>query len=245
MFCGALQIVADFDSVQAGDTAIYRIYLGDSLAPADSVYGLAFSVNYDTTLVDTNGLFFADYTDCWIAPQNMLLTFTKDLYPVPQADLATVRTSTMDTSGYGELCRIGFVTIDNISGKKDLLTKALRISLSDIRFINHEMMQLAITGSEDSTVVWQEELSAGPATSHPELTIYPLPAEDHFAFTLLGEQMEGWELRNLEGNVVLSGNAEGRTKVVVDTRSLASGLYFLQVGTSGGSQIIGKVPILR
>lgn len=240
-----LQVVATFDSVQAGDTAVYRVYLGDSINHADSVYGLAFTINYDTTLVDSNGLFFADYSYCWIGAPSQLLTFTKDLYPVPQADLAVARTNATDTSGYGEICRIGFVTIDNISGKRDLLAKSLTITLSDIRFINHEMMQLAISPSGDSTVVWQEELAAFYGGPKAQMLVYPIPASDRLGFRMEGTDIAHWEIRNLEGKMILAGEGKGESKRVLDVSQLRTGMYFLQVTDSKGIQFVQKVPLLR
>ncbi|HHG84799.1 MAG TPA: hypothetical protein ENJ82_08610, partial [Bacteroidetes bacterium] len=61
-----INVVADFDSVMAGDTAIFIVQMADSLAPADSIYGIAFTVNYDTATVDSQGMLYADFSNCWM-----------------------------------------------------------------------------------------------------------------------------------------------------------------------------------
>lgn len=240
-----LLLSADFDSVQAGDTARYRISLGDSLNLADSVYGIAFTVNYDTSLVDSNGLLYADFSVCWTAPQADLLTFTMDLYPMPRADLAVVRTTASDTSGFGEVCRLGFVTIDNISGKRKLLAQALKVSLSDIRFVNREMMPLAISGSEDSTVVFQEELGLGGGGGMPRLSLYPVPAGDEFLVEMAGDRIASWTLLDQGGRILRAGDGALADRVRVESSGLADGVYFLEVVDSAGRLHHGKVALLH
>lgn len=232
-----------FDSVLAGDTAVYAITLGDSTSSVDSVYGLAFTVAYDTSVVDSQGLFFADFSNCWIGPQSILLTFALDHYPTPEADLAVVRTDLQDTSGHGEVCRIGFVTIDNISGKKDLLTKPMVISLTDAGLVDREMHLRTLEGGVDTAVVYAEELALEGHVSETDLQVYPLPASDHLVLSLKGDVIEQWEMYDLKGRLVRKGTGDQSARIRLDIRDWPGGFYLLQATSTKGIRFSRKVAI--
>lgn len=239
-----LQIAADFDSVAAGDTAIYTISLGDSLNPADSIYGLAFTINYDTSVADTHGLFFVDYDACWFAPAGNRLEFTYDHYPAPMADVAVVRRSGADTNGWGEVCRLGIVTIENISGKRKIFTKPLVISLTDIRLVNRELSSLSVGGSVDSTVVVSNEVAIGGGFGKADLRVYPVPAREQVYLEWPGNEVRTVEIYDLQGREFKVQTGLGGERMRLDVGELPEGIYLLRVKGNHAATTV-KLPILK
>lgn len=240
-----LDIRAGFDSVLVGDTAVYHISLGDSATPADSVYGIAFTINYDTALTDTNGLLYTDFSNCWIAAPSNIMTFSFDRYPSPHADIALVRTDGQDTSGFGDLCRIGFVTIDNISGKRNTLTETFHVSISDILFIDKDMNFREAVGGSDSTIVVEEETNLASPMDEQKLQIYPLPGNESVFLHLPGGNLEQVLVYDLSGKLVLDQGLDGSPREQIGVKQLPPGTYFLQVRSREGNWFRGKMPLIR
>lgn len=239
-----LQITADFDSVVAGDTAVYEISLGTPSNPADSIFGIAFTINYDTAVADSQGLLFVDYANCWFAPGGNRLTFTKDLYPAPFGDVAVVRRSGPDTSGFGPVCRLGIVTIENISGKKSILSKPLEVSVTDIKLVNQELISQSVGGSSDSTVVVSNEVAIGSGRPGGSLSVYPVPARDQAYLEWPGGGMEDVEIYDLQGKLQARVELDAADRTRLDLMSLADGVYLLRVSGKAGLATI-KFPVIR
>ena len=223
-----LRLVALSDSVEAGNLATFSLVLGDAQNLVDSVYGIAFTVNYDTAAVDTEGLFFSDYSNCWFAGGSSL-SFTYDLYPEPMADLAVVRTNGSDTTGWGEVCRIGFVTIDNISGKTHTLSKALNVWLSNVRLISASMTVTATALYGDSVVVYQEGLTAPGSGNAETVSIVPVPADNYLQVRVKDGELEHVRVMDLSGKVLRTVDGGLGSAVRVETGALPVGVYLVEI----------------
>ena len=104
-------------SYQPGDTVIAPIMLGTASLPADSVYGLAFSIHYQGMGLET-GAVSVDYTGSWLgqAGQSMI-TLDQNFPQAGQIDVGMSRINQITQSGYGRLGDIT-VVIDDIAGKR-------------------------------------------------------------------------------------------------------------------------------
>ena len=223
-----ISIVALSDSVEAGDLATFSVVIGDAQNLVDSVYGIAFTVNYDTAVVDTEGMFFCDYSTCWFTGGSAL-TFTYDLYPDPMADLAITRTNGSDTAGWGEVCRIGFVTIDNISGKRQTLGKPLHVWLSDVRLISASMTVTAAALFGDSVVVYEEGLRAPGAGRMEVVSIVPVPADNYLQVRVKDGELEHVRVMDLSGKVLRTMDGGLGSAVRVETGALPMGVYLVEI----------------
>ncbi|MEL7534170.1 MAG: hypothetical protein AAFN10_22895 [Bacteroidota bacterium] len=112
-----LLIIPEQNSYQSGDTAYASIELGLDTLIADSVYGIAFTINYDPSLVEM-GSVQIDYANSWLGIKNQnMLTLAKDDHANGRVDLALVRNDQINQSGFGQIAKIRVVMIDDISGK--------------------------------------------------------------------------------------------------------------------------------
>ena len=233
-----LEVIAEFDSVQAGDTAVFRVELGDSTLPADSLYGISFSVNYDTSAIDSAGLLFVNFDSCWIGtPGQNLLTFQQNRFPIPMIDVAAVRTDGQDTTGFGEICRIGFVTIDNISGKRQTLSKPLHVWLTGITMVNRDLLPLEVTSLADSTVVWDDALGPFPGQEPAEWLLFPNPAAQH----VMVQSPHGFKgpvvFRDLQGRVLRRVAPLGERSLKISLDTYTAGLYFIEADAGNGVRV--------
>lgn len=238
-----LSIELTQDTVPAGDTAYFNVMLGDSANPADSVYGLAFTFNYDSTLVDS-GTVFVQWDNCWLGQKGVnLLTMSRDFHVVGQTDLAAARTDQVDTTGRGRLCTIGFVTIDNVSGK-DLAAKALQVSLNKVKLINSKGLELDHFEEGDSIVVFDDGTSRPVPPAENMVDIYPNPSNGIYRVTSTDLPITGITLIDLTGKAVAHTQYASKQEVQLDATSLSQGIYTLEIEL-GSTRVRQKVVLLR
>ncbi|MEL6133474.1 MAG: hypothetical protein AAFR59_08945, partial [Bacteroidota bacterium] len=79
------------DSIQVGDTLDFTIHLGEDTLPVNNFYGVAFSMDFDTALVDLASLTLR-YDSSWMGERGTnLITFSKNLVDFARVDLAFSR----------------------------------------------------------------------------------------------------------------------------------------------------------
>ncbi|HHG84995.1 MAG TPA: hypothetical protein ENJ82_09645, partial [Bacteroidetes bacterium] len=119
-----------FDSLSIGDTGYVRVMLGDLSNPITDLHGIAFTFSYDPSLIDTNSVSIS-FDTTWIAPTNASgQGMYKDFYNLGRTDIGYTHMNQLNSSGYGMIAGITFVTIDNISGKNNSISKSLQLNLS-------------------------------------------------------------------------------------------------------------------
>ena len=214
------------DSAMAGDTVLFTISLGVDTLPADSVYGIAFSVNYDNTIVDSAG-FSIKFDSSWFGgPQNSL-SLTKDLWLNGRAESGFTRTDHQNVTGFGQIASGGIIIVDNLDGKRNL-AESLYLSLSDIRLINRLGDNLSSTFSTDSLIVQEIELGRPVPAAHSSLQLFPNPFRDQLFIETDENEFARVSLYDLSGKLIWSGE-KIKEKGVIDTHDWAPGMYFLRL----------------
>ena len=114
--------------VSTGDTLRIDVHLGLDTLPADSVYGVAFSVRYDNTLVDSASAHFV-VDSSWLGdPVTDLFSMQKDLFVEGQIDIGISRNDHTHRTSYGQIARLDIIMIDDIIDKRAIKdTLVLRI----------------------------------------------------------------------------------------------------------------------
>ena len=221
------------DSVVIGDTALFWVQLGDNATPADSVYGLAFTFTYDTSLVDS-GTLFIRYDTCWLGQYGQnLLGLSRDFYNLGRTEIAVVRTDHQDTSGRGRVVTIGFVTIDNISGKV-ADARALNIGLTNVTLIDSRGRPMDHFEEPDSFVVFDADTYRPAVPPEPAIRIWPNPTSTRFQIEVEGQQMSGFRLLDPLGKLLEERHFIQPVRgCEVDTRHMEAGVYLLELEVAG------------
>ena len=105
------------DSLQAGDTADVLIMLGTDSMPAVDFYGIAFTVNLDSNLMDINSP-KVSYDSSWTGSLgNDMLAMDRN-FPIDQKiDIGITRIDHQDSTGYGEIARLSIIMVDDLTAK--------------------------------------------------------------------------------------------------------------------------------
>lgn len=236
-----LNIALIEDTVMAGDTATFVINLGQANSPANNVYGLAFSVNYNSLLVQ-NGTWQADYTNSWLGTIGVdMEALDVELPSANKIDFGITRTDLITQSGWGELARVRVVTIDNISGK-DIVTANLPLWINGVRAIDNMGEELELSLGADTLVIIDEASGLHAQEVSNGFKVYPNPVDSYLQINTGTYSVVSFELYNLIGKQILKQQIDANN-AYIDVSHLLSGIYTYRIIAADGSNAIDKLLI--
>jgi hypothetical protein len=218
-----LSVVPLQDSISPGDTAWFAIHLGEQNNLADSVYGVAFSVQHSGTGVLQPGIVSVVYANCWFAPALSRLDFTHSLGAMAGFDLAITRTDQQNQIGFGEICRFAIVTDPSPAGQNVPLT----VTLTQPVLVDAGLSPIAVLPVPGTTVVSTTLNSiAGPGV---QPRIYPNPANDFVKLELPGAPIDLVEVYDAFGKLQASFQGGGESEMQLSLAGMADGIYLLHI----------------
>ncbi|MEM7372606.1 MAG: T9SS type A sorting domain-containing protein [Bacteroidota bacterium] len=223
-------------SANPGDTLSIPIMLGTIDTPAVQLYGLAFSVQYDSSTIDQS-LTQVDFGNSWLGTKETnMLTFSRNLDSLQQIDLALVRINQMDTMGIGQIAEI-IVVIDDDIFKRD---EPLRLSFANVEAIDASGKSIDLDIKVGISAIQQTDTltnAISPALSQL-LQVYPNPAEKEIVLRLDHHPIQSVSLLNPLGQIGKSMPLSSPdTSIKLDISSFPKGLYLLKVHTEAGEAV--------
>ena len=211
---------------QAGDTINIPVYLGTSLAPADSIYGIAFSINYDPNLIDS-GSVQVSYANSWLGNEGVdLAAVSKDFYDHGQIDIGITRIDHNTVNGFGLVADIT-VMIDDITGKKDF--KEFVIELAHVSLIDITGKSLPVQSSSGKI---QISLNNQELTSDQEVfQVYPNPTDGMTTFEVsprYTSRSSKLRITDLQGRLIQEISNDFQYRFDLDLSSLPDGIYLAE-----------------
>lgn len=220
------------DSLLAGDTATIIIELGTGMDPANGVYGLAFSLQFDTSLVDASTA-SVTYGQSWLGSLGTnMIKLDKVFESNGYIDFALARTNQQATSGFGEICRMTIIMVDDLTAK-DIIVEPFTVELTDVTVIDELGGELGATTATDTVIIYQDGTDAIDPGLSSMLTLFPIPADDRLSVRLEGARALSWQLMDLHG-ALINENRETRSDFEIEISSLAAGTYFFLMNTDRG-----------
>ena len=234
-----LVIDATPDTVAPGATVNVAIQLGTITQAVDSLYGIAFTVYYDPTVVDTNSL-VTDFSTSWLGTAGVdLITFYRHTPSAGRIDFALVRNDGQNVfGGFGDIALFDVVIVNNIS----TLTDAL-FTPGNLRAITASQFPL-LFGSQNDRVVLDPTLTRVPV---PDLStrfvVFPNPAAHTVVVRSKDVQVMEVALFDLGGQCVFRDQT-GQAETCIAVDAIALGIYQLRVVTDAGVYN-KKIEVLR
>ncbi|MFK7923324.1 MAG: T9SS type A sorting domain-containing protein [Bacteroidia bacterium] len=228
-----LLIIPDLSSYLPGDTVDAPIILGVDTLVADSVYGIAFTINYDPALIDSASLQI-DFSNSWLGNKNQdMITLDRDDFSNGQVDLALSRTDQTERTGFGQIAKIRVVMIDDISGK-DLIRDTLRLEITNVRLIRLDDTDIPYD-TEIAEVVLTQEVTALADFESDFWTVYPNPAQDQIVIKAKrsAKRQTKLTLYNSQGQIVFKSSIPSGEQQI-ELPALPNALYLLQLQNEEG-----------
>jgi hypothetical protein len=219
------------DVIEGNDTLYLSVHLGDATTLADNFYGIAFTINYDATLVQYIGTDNADGS--WVGDTTNTLLFSKNLSAAMKLDLCMTRIDHNNVAGSGAIARAKFVMIENIDGGKvEAEQSTFPFSFSDIRAIANDATLLDIAA--------QDIIISGagqPNTSNnTTVKVFPNPSSDQLYVQTNSNDAFDVRIMNVAGQVVYVANKVSGLQTI-QTQQWETGIYMLQLSNAQGSQV--------
>lgn len=226
-----LPLIASFveDTLMVGDTAEIAILLGTDTLQALDVYGLAFSLQLDTSLVQSDS-YEIIYENSWLgAPGADLLPFHKILDGGLQVDLALTRINQQNQSGYGRIATVTVVMIDDLSGKSEL-SEVWKPVLSHVFLMNREGESLPVNSQADSLLLTDGGTTSLAFREDIGIELFPNPATNWLTIKTGSQPVRHLRVFNRQGQMLHQQEVNGsETRIFVG--EWAEGMYQLQLDT--------------
>lgn len=213
----------------AGQTVQIPIVLGDTAVLADSIYGVAFTINYDETMTDT-GSVWVGFNTSWLGTINTdMMSIQKDFYNQGQIEVAIVRTDHTNRDGSGQIGTL------NLTIKDDILkstTQRLDLQISNVRIITNTETERTANTPLTGVMVTIINNTNNVENKDIQISVFPNPAQSVLHIQS-NDAIQHLKLSNITGQELHTETLNGFA-TSISTQNLDNGMYILQVQTERG-----------
>lgn len=224
------------DTLIPGETTILDIVLGDIDNPVENLYGLAFSITYDTSIIEPNSAFM-HFDPSWLGiDDDNMISIQKDFYAEGLIDVAITRIDGIEITGEGLLCGLEIIVQDDVllRGPNEaesgisaeavfaiVNTHLINFSEEEIEVV--EMETLAPIDNVSNTITLFDETS---------IQVFPNPASKQVNILAEGNQfIEEVQLIDVRGKIMMERAING-DKGMFPLTGISEGVYYLKVFTA-------------
>ena len=215
---GSPNIYVQTTTVRENQWVSLPIILGNSANPADGFYGLAFTINYDPSVVEASTVNFA-YNQSWLGSNSELLGISQN--DNGHLNIGLTKTNHTNSSGVGQIGTLNFKL------KSGVGNRSLNFSVTSIVAINSDAQGLLVNPQNSGIIISGTEEPAWAT----HISVYPNPTTGEFYIDAKGIDIQQVMVFDIAGKMV-----ESYLKPSKDTplSILPSGTFFLSILTDKG-----------
>ncbi len=207
------------------------IMLGDDMSVVDEIYGIAFTINIESEVIDMSST-KVSFDDGWMGNIGETLRLSKNFGDEKLVVNSIVRKDRVNIDGNGQIGTLSIVVVDNITGKTDAAESTFSFSDVTAIKINRDLVPVI----SESLTIESEENTAITENVISDIYIYPNPANDVvYLNNNSGELIESIKISDVTGRILIELNNQLNNTTAIDISSLTSGNYFIEINT--GSKI--------
>jgi hypothetical protein len=216
------------NNLQSGSTFTMPIELGSAAIPAEDLYGIAFSVFFDSAFINTSSANFDFSQLSWANPDNDRV-YMHRMVNSNRVDVSWTRTDHNQRSGFGAIGTAEFIIIIDVIGFQEF-----KIAIDSIKMLDKYGNETLVAGDTVTINVAPEALSSdNEPKAQPQMQVQPNPASDRL-----------WVFQDAPMEVLILWDALGRpvqiwypnaNQVEVLLPDLPAGLYLLESRSKQGS----------
>jgi hypothetical protein len=216
------------------------IRIGDATQTIPNLYGVAFSINYDTTIAQKARINWDALA--WLGTPAELLVLQKN-NAEGKIDIAIARNDHQPRTGSGKLAAVSFFIQDNNGGS--LTNTSFQATVTDLKAIDQNGIDINLNGGTASVVL--ENMVLGAMTNRsemPTIRLYPNPTYNRqFRYELTGAiRCSKIEITNLLGQTIYTQNNPA-TDILLPENT-RPGVYSVVFYTDKG-RIVQKVVVME
>ena len=166
------------DTVSVSQALSIPIQLGSFETPVNEVYGIAFTIHYDASLIDTSQLNI-NFATSWLGTEdNDMITLQKNFGTNGEVHVSMVRTNQSNiASSYGQIATLDIVVADDLAGKTNAEYAELPLSFSNALITSVTEGELAIHTTEASLIISSDPSSVHNLKNQMNISVYPNPSQ--------------------------------------------------------------------
>lgn len=224
------------ESIEAHSWVAVDVILGSDDLPINDIHGVAFSVEYNTDIIDP-GSFSITFDNSWLNEGNNI-SVKKDYFESGRIEVGSSRIDRQNVSGYGKVATAYFFVIDNIDGKTG---GELELTLTpvDAVVVSNEGKVEILNTEPATTSVIITGIGEKPQDELTTLTLYPNPTRAELNIQVADMSPKNIAIYNVLGQVVetITPNPY-QSQYKVNVQDYYSGVYIVSITTEKG--IISK-----
>ncbi len=235
------------DTITGRETLSLDLILGEAGATIDNLYGLAFSIQYDTSVVEP-GSVSIHFENSWLGTiQSDMISIQKDFSEAGRIDVAITRIDGVEVNGEGVLGSLQIIVQDDVllwnetKGTESGIVKEVAFTISNARLIDNENNEIEVQTLTTFAPVESLNTGISDPTLEANLFVFPNPTSEFIHLLSNGAPFESVMLYNIQGELLQVLETEG-TALRLQVSDFQSGLYFLKIATKKGT-VIRKVAI--
>lgn len=216
-----LSIVPNENMLLMGYWGSADIFLGDASNPISNMNGLAFTVDFDNTLIEQDSIYL-EYTNSFMDASNQNLKFRKLDFTSSKLFTATTHTNNMNVSGNGKIGTLHYKIKYPLSQ-----TYTLQVGLSQANQSDNSGVISPLTTGTGTVEVVNGVTGIQNLSVENLISIFPNPAANEL--TVRGNSdIEKIEITNLTGQMILTEQVNSRNHKM-NLENVANGVYFVKV----------------
>ena len=230
----------DQNAVAKGTWGTATVNLGNIATPISNINGIAFTVNYDNTLLETDSVWI-EYPISFINASNQNLKFRKRDFTNGKLYTATTHTINGNVTGYGKIAILHYKI------KSSLTTdNTLSLSISQANQSNASGVISPLIAGSATLMAIGASVGLNELNDETYISIYPNPAKDLLnvdVSSVLDINGSKIELTNTLGQVVQVALVR-QTTSQLNISQLQNGVYFVNL-FSNNKQIGFKKVVIQ
>ncbi|MCI5054550.1 MAG: T9SS type A sorting domain-containing protein [Flavobacteriales bacterium] len=224
------------DTLLPGDTVSIPLFAGEPFNPVQSLYGMAFSIGLDTTMVKPGSQL--KFHNGWHGVKGAsYIAIQKELYGSGKIVGGLTRIDHTEVSGHGQIASLEIVLEDNIAGKSNAPI-AMNLGVTDAIHMNVNGIMKGLQSYQSSYLLLPNDQTAAIETEElADFNLYPNP--NNGQFTIAGSvEIDRVDVISVTGQLVNSIAVNSQNALIDLTGK--SGWYFVKI-YSEDQQIIKRV----
>lgn len=218
------------EQIPANTWITVDIVLGSEEQPAEDAYGLAFTIEYDSDVVELGSVSLDFDETSWFDGGDNISLY-KDFGELGKIDVGYSRTDGESISGHGKIATFSIFVIDNVAGKKaGSIDIPFNISASNALIVSEKGFVQALNTEPAESVVTNI-----PTIDLSALNFYPNPSNDLVNFNFGGLDVQSLEVFNAMGQLMHRQSFEAHTLgTTLEVLDWNTGVYFVRFQTPDG-----------
>ena len=211
------------------------IMLGSSSSQLSNLYGVAFDIDFDNSLIESNSAYVV-YTPSFLNASNQNVQFRKPNFTAGKIYAASVRANGNNVSGNGKIGEFWFRVKTGLPANS-----VLSMGISNSSKIDNTGLNSTLSGGSTTLTVVRNLTGLNESSLFNSIQLFPNPASTMVTLQSDVKGFVSYSICDIVGRIVVKG--EFTTSKIVDLSDLSKGTYLVRL--ENGSDVTYKKLILE